>query len=295
MIMPEYLIDTDISEKQVELDVANFLGFASKTIGQFRILDSNENKTGADCEFNSGIPIYIQFKKTYGLNSISKVPYSERKNAALADRLRVYRNKNKLKDNPSLFFELRKKAKNANNLQHNILLSYHRPSLSYAVYVAPLETDLKKYNANLFSSASGVSKGMFPFKYKNYTINMVNMFRFIPFLRGHISIVPHTTVKTHKHAYAYSTSGDDISWHSPSIISRDPSLFSEFIADRFLSVFSESPRQGEEILQHLYGIVTENTHNPQDIFQGSTVSERIHSHGKWLYKMYGINQYILCI
>ena len=56
----------------------------------------------------------------------------------------------------------------------------------------------------------------------------------VPFLKEHVSIVPHEKITTHKHYYSYSITGCEIGWHSPDLISERLSRLS-YILDQEIS------------------------------------------------------------
>src|ERR1043166_7563288 len=125
--VPNYYIRSNLSEKQVEADVAAYLGWCTPVGDEppFRLLDVDETITGADKLFNIGTAIYMQFKKSDGLHPTTTV--STRKNKSQLEEIREFRHQQQLEDNPSLFFQLRAKATTANDFQHNVLLAYERP------------------------------------------------------------------------------------------------------------------------------------------------------------------------
>ena len=114
--MTKYQIKSNLSEKQIEADVAGYFGYCSKS-APFRLLDTDELKTGADKEDitleNNGGLIYIQFKKSEGLRAVSEIQLSNRKNRCKLEDIREFRCRNGLDDNPTLYFKLRNKAKTA--------------------------------------------------------------------------------------------------------------------------------------------------------------------------------------
>lgn len=216
--MPAYHIDSSLTEKQIEADVASYLGWCSKDL-PFRLLDVNEQETGADKLSDITVPIYIQFKKSHGLKPLHLVGIKSRKNESPLQSIRRFRSRHGLADNPSLYFQLRAKADGATDFQHNILYAHHRPQKSYAVYVAPLILDLKKYYNELCEGPRYLDD---PWAWREGRLLTswgpgvwLSRYGLQPFLRRHISIAPHQKVTTHNHYYAFSESGDEVSWHSP--------------------------------------------------------------------------------
>lgn len=241
--MTKYQIKSNLSERQIEADVASYFGWCSKDM-PFRLLDTDELKTGADKEYKSiwGCLIYIQFKKSEGLKSVSEIQLSNRKDRSKLQDIREFRYQHGLDDNPTLYFKLRDKAKTASDFQHNILKKHHKPPYSYAIYVAPLILDKNEYYNALFNSCHLYDRYLLdPFNWRiidNYGIQVI---RHIPFLKNHVSIIPHEIVTNSNHYYAYSQTGTDISWHSPSILEYEPRRLSDFIYKLF------SDKQNEEM------------------------------------------------
>lgn len=85
--MSKYEIKSNLSEKQIEAYVAGYFGWCSEDM-PFTLLDTDELNTGADKEYHPqyGGVIYIQFKKSDGLEPISKVPLSGRKNMSKKEK-----------------------------------------------------------------------------------------------------------------------------------------------------------------------------------------------------------------
>lgn len=295
--VPKYFIKTNLSEKQIEADVAAFFGWCTpKGMTPFRLLDVDELSTGADKKYKGAIAIYMQFKKSEGLQSVRNVMPSTRQNRSPLEAIREFRHQNDLGDEPTLFFQLREKAKTAADLQHNVLLSYEKPDHSRAIYVAPLLLDSNAYNDRLFDSSCRYMYDPFFWKYSGIHIeDWSRHLRTVPFLRAHVSIPPHERVKSHKHYYAYSESGCDISWHSPSIVDEGPSRLSDFIAELLRTAF-----ENQDSMLSLNDLATKirligvnwgfsskanwNDLNPIQI---------LIDHGQWLQKEYGIRQFLL--
>ena len=184
--MTKYQIKSNLSEKQIEADVASYFGWCSKDM-PFRLLDTDELKTGADKEYKSiwGGLIYIQFKKSEGLKSVSEIQLSNRKDRSKLQDIREFRYQHGLDDNPTLYFKLRDKAKTASDFQHNILKKHHKPPYSYAIYVAPLILNKDEYYNALFNSCHLYDRyRLDPFNWRmidNYGIQVI---QHIPFLKG---------------------------------------------------------------------------------------------------------------
>ncbi len=105
-----YVIEGDLTEDQIEADVAQYPGWRAHDL-PFRVHDVNEQLTGADKMCDVVDPIYIQFKKSTGLHSVESLPIKPRSSESALQEIRRFRAGHDLPDNPTLFFELRKQAK----------------------------------------------------------------------------------------------------------------------------------------------------------------------------------------
>ncbi|WP_064967331.1 hypothetical protein [Tenacibaculum ovolyticum] len=236
--MSKYHIKCNFKEKLIEIDISRFFGgFLDKSFSPYYLEDSDEPKTGADLESSFDIlPVYMQVKVSEGLKTITKQPSSKRKNRSNLEDVREFRDNLDLDyaDDYFLFFKLRKMAKTAIDFQHNILMSYTNTGFSHAFYVAPLSINKKEYEKSLFNKNN--YRTINPFYYHHYELKdtkWTSLFGFVPFLRNHISIIPHEEVATDKHYYAYSKSGIDVTWHSPEFISNEPTRLSDAMIDIF--------------------------------------------------------------
>lgn len=292
--MAGYIIKSDFSEKQIEADVATYLGWCTPA-GQtspFRLFDVDEIETGADKRFNAAIAIFMQFKVSNGLLAASKS--SVRKNRSRLEDIRDYRRVHDLHHDPSLYFQLRAPAKNAKDFQHNVLLKYNKANVSRGIYVAPLHLRHQDYEQALFDSSSRFIAS--PFFYEDLVIHSpswTRVYKLIPFLRAHISIVPHESVSSHDHYYSYSRNGSEVVWHSPDVVSEGPSRLSDFMAD-LLSGITESQSDGlsveflaNELDEISFGFGRIDRERPQ------SPSTRLRRHGQWIKEEFGIRQYIL--
>ncbi|WP_161629478.1 hypothetical protein, partial [Serratia fonticola] len=207
------------------------------------------------------------------------------------ESIRQFRNEYQLDQDPTLFFQLHPKAKNASDLQHNVLLSYERQPWSRAIYVAPLLLDKHSYHKAIF-----LSRDRFLHYQIGHSIHqryLISYFGATPFLREHVSIPPHERVLDHKHYYAYSETGTDISWHSPAIVERDASRLSDF----FVKLISTAVNEPDAMLspEVLSGRISEISSVLG--FQADKTSDspiaNIGDHGRWLRDTYGIRQFIL--
>ncbi|WP_140162430.1 hypothetical protein [Billgrantia desiderata] len=239
--MSRYQIKSSLSEKQIESDVSGFFGWISRG-APYRLLDVDEQLTGADKKFyDSGFAFFMQFKASKGLEPASKITPSTRRNRSSLESVREFRQRHGLEDNPSLYFELRAMAKKAADFQHNILMDYANQPYSQAFYVAPLHLDKDEYYNCLFDSANRFKSQPYYYKrYRLYRNDWVSHVGNIPFLKEHISIIPHERVTTHKHYYSYSATGCDIGWHSPEIISERPNRLSDVLRKEIYKCISEN-------------------------------------------------------
>lgn len=296
---PKYQITSNLSEKQIEADVASFFGWCTphEVDTPFRLLDVDEQVTGADKKFDRGSLIYIQFKKSGGLQSISDVAPSSRKGRSQLEDIRIYRNEVGLADSPSLFFQLRAKAKTAEDFQHNILLTYERPPFSRAIYVAPLLLDKEAYHRALHDSATRYLLDPFYYhlRYSISSKHWLSRFSSVPFLREHISIPPHERVAHNNHYYAYSETGTDISWHSPSLIDSGPSRLSDFMVSTFRNAISnpESMRPVEVLANFIKETTSSMSFRDQIAGRNESPLSIIGQHGRWLKENYDTRQFIL--
>lgn len=239
--MSKYEIKANLSENQIESDVSGFFVWMSKN-SPYRLLDIDEQLTGADKKFyDSGFAFFMQFKASKGLEPASKIIPSTRRNRSPLESVREFRHRHGLEDDPTLYFGLRAMAKNASDFQHNILMKYANQQYSQAFYVAPLHLDKDEYYYSLFESASRFRGHPYDYKrYKLYRQDWVSHVGNIPFLKEHVSIVPHERVTTHKHHYSYSGTGCDIGWHSPEIISERPNRLSDVLRKEIDICITES-------------------------------------------------------
>lgn len=281
-------IKSNISETQMEADISNYFGRVSSDT-PLRLWDVDEQLTGADKAFyDQAYAIFMQFKVADGLKSISEVPRSTRKNKGKAEQIRDFRYDNNLNDNPSLVFELRAQAKTAIDFQHNILLEYADTFWSKAFYVAPTHLDVHEYYNSLFTSSGSLH---FPFIWKKRMYHhdvgsWIEDVGFTPFLNEHVSIVPTEKVDVHTHYYSFSKSGSDIAWHSPSIVTRDPSRLSDQLKSIFNDVVLSNEMTNIETIDREFEVITDFEVN-QDPFDNLKVK------AKSFYNQTGIKMFVL--
>lgn len=297
MASPKYVIKGNLSEPQIEADVASYFSWCTPlgSPGPLRLIDVNEPITGADKRFDTGCTIYMQFKKSTGLHSSTTFPVSKSISRSRMEDVREYRALNSLEEDPSLFFQLRKKAKKAYHLQHNVLLSHEIKGLSRAFYVAPLELDKSKYYQTLFNEDFRFHGD--PIWFKRHTAIrerfMVRYLNCSPFLREHVAITPHERVQDHNHFYSYSQTGTDICWHSPQFVGRGPSRLSDVVSsivDNAISTGGESLASLDELSESTWKVSREIGF---DLPRSNDSLGTIKEHGKLIADTYRIRQFVL--
>ncbi|SDG23718.1 hypothetical protein [Chitinophaga filiformis] len=228
-----FTIPSQLSENQIEADVASYLGCITPFWSdRYRLISVDEQATGADKLFDRFFPIYLQFKVSQGLNPDARIlPRFLRQSLS---GIISFRQQNLLAGNPILYFPLRKKAATAQDFQHNILCRLHNPPHQFGLYVAPLTLSLSEYEAALNVKWFRRWWPEDPFMLKEIEIYDPAVSRnlkigYNPFLRHHISIPPHTTVNTEKHHYSFSQSGGDVAWHGGEVLNEDFRLSSQWL------------------------------------------------------------------
>lgn len=228
-----YKIDSQLSENQIESDVSSYLGFITPIWSKrFRLISVDEQLTGSDKLFNRFVPIYMQFKVSHGLNPNGSI-ISRYLNKPLTNII-DYRNQNNLSGNPILYFQLRRQAKTASDLQHNILFHLNKPPEQYALYIAPLTLELTEYENQLSGDWFMKFYTSDPFIRREIEIHEPSTKRNLavglnPFLRHHISIPPHALASTHEHHYSFSKSGGDVAWHGGEVLHGDFRLANQIL------------------------------------------------------------------
>lgn len=245
-----YKLKSELSEDQIEADVASYLGYITPLWSRrFQLKAVDEQLTGADKLFDRFVPIYLQFKVSEGLKPLPFGFDLLSPNRPL-QRIRNFRRKNNISANPTLYFKFRDKAKTAKDFQHNILMSFHQPPKQYAMYVAPLFLLADEYNRSLEVSLMDRLFSIEPYFLREERIFIRTTRRYlglVPFLRGHVSIPPHVNVNTSNHYYSYSKSGGNIAWHSGEKLKGDFRLSTQFI----------------QILQNAYGYENAGFHKEE--------------------------------
>jgi hypothetical protein len=289
-----FKIDSQLNENQIESDVSSYLGFITPIWARrFRLISVDEQLTGADKLFNRFVPIYIQFKVSYGLDPNSSI-LNRFLNKPLTNII-SYRNKNNLSGNPILYFQLRRQAKTATDLQHNILFNLNKPPLQFGLYVAPLTLELTEYESQLSGDWFMKFYPFDPFIQRDLEIHDTFTQRNIavgmnPFLRHHIAIPPHTSVTTHNHHYSFSKSGGDVAWHGGEL------LYGDFrLSAQFLRIMNYSyNRDGFGLTQNQYSDFIDNINREFRIgeysrFNDNSIREKISNFGIDLKEKFQIN------
>ncbi|QNJ98161.1 hypothetical protein [Constantimarinum furrinae] len=292
----KFHIRSELSEKQVEADVATYFGWISPPYNAmpFRLIDVNEQLTGADKRVDLIVPMYLQFKVSHGLTAIDTKFNLNYLSNKPHQRIRKFRKEKQLNDNPTLFFKLREMADNAEDYQHNILLKLNGQENVSAFYVAPLDLKKDSYVKNLFNSMYRFRYHPFDFGVNSiYQRNWVSYFGFVPFLRSHVSIFPHEKVNTARHYYSFDQNGSDIGWHSSEYF-RVVSRLSDTLTNIFDSAFYNkqswlNPYSYIETLESDFGFLNNNNNINSDL----NPIERIQDFGRELYNRYHIKQVLL--
>lgn len=294
---PKYLIRGSLSEPQIESDLAAYFNWCTPIDlnSPFRLIAVNEQLTGADKRFDSGCAIYMQFKKSTGLHPSWAMPISRSKTRSRMEDIREFRALNGLEENPSLFFQLRKKAEKAFHLQHNVLLAHEVKGRSRAFYVAPLELDKSKYYKVLLSDEFRFSGEPIWFR-RNLAIRertLVRYLNFSPYLREHVAITPHERVQDHEHFYSYSQTGTDICWHSPQIVGAGPSRLSDVMSSIVNGVITGRGESITGVAQLLDATLEISERIGLEVPRAKTSWERMAAYGQELAANYNIRQFLL--
>lgn len=299
-----YQEPSDLSEKQIEADVASFFGYMSPFFGKrLRLIDVNEQLTGADkATYTKGRVYYFQFKKPIGLLSATsmKIPLMPRKNESKLMKIRRFRELHALGDFPhSICFPLHgDKTTPINELQHNVLFEYEKPELSRAMYICPTVLKIEDYEkalsrpfwTRIWGSPYSESR-----RQTVYGLAACSEVWRCPFLRGHVTVVPHTKVTSPDHYYSFTKNGTDIAFHSPEIVAGGPERLSDFLHEelrQFITNFEELPTLFDvasavfKISQPILGGETEAPN-------GENYLEWLQSHGRVLLEKHSIRQFII--
>jgi len=294
MTYPKYLIQSDIAEAQVEAFVACFLGWITPAWeSPVRLFAVDEATSGADKLYDSGCALYLQFKKSLGLKPWNSIT---RKNQSPLCAVREFRSESGLKDDPTLFFQLRRKSKTSTDFQHNVLRAYINPPVSHAVYVAPLALSRSEYYQKLFHPRSLM---YLPFEFNRWILiharGKINIQWQVPILRAHISIVPHERVTSSDHYYSFALDGSDVAWHSPEVISRNEQLLSSWLLKRLEGAILQ-PKSLPTISALAQSVAARSGAYKYDgLLTAGNELDFLSAHGKWLRREFSIHQYLLLV
>jgi hypothetical protein len=302
-----YRLECDYRESQIEKQVSRYLGVISTIMGErFHLIDADESRTGADAMLDwKAITFYFQFKRPTGLASVTTVslplsPPGKSKTQAI----RRFRYHHGLTEHPhSLCFQLRKQAKTATELQHNLLWKQHHtgPGI-YATYVCSLQLKLQEYldatsgGINLCPPSSLVCWREVSIVDQSTLLEMLAyIMDDVPAFRAHIAFPPHASVRTHQHHYSFSPQATDIAFHSePQIIHREEHRLSGFLARSLIRAaqsYQTLPTLRRlasilEIRPSLRSVVADESTPPDNAIT------RLRSYGQQLYREHGIRQYV---
>jgi len=289
-----YEFPCELSEKQIEADFASWLGYLSSFLGEYRLLDVNEQATGADKKLPlDGIAYYLQFKKPTALRPLSKTTkHTKREDPRRA--IQRYRHENNLDQAPhSVCFQLRAKATGATDLQHNVLKKLDQSSGCRGLYVCPLEYSSQAYLSTLrddtfhdwfYWSPRGrwlLDAG---------TQHVVRAAETSAFLRGHAAIQPHTVATDHNHYYSFSAQATDLVFHSPELVATGPNRLSDYLAAELRRLGEERWPSVDELAASRVELASELGF---DQSEGETATDRLLSFGRSLHQRHQIRQVLL--
>lgn len=295
------ILKSDLSEKQIEQDVANYFGHISRFFGEFRLLDTDEQLTGADKRFNwQGVAYFIQFKKPTGLSEATRVTRAKPKQPAR--KIRQFRFTEKLDQSPhSVYFGLQPPPNENTELQHNVLFSYECPPLSRAFYVCPTVLSSDEYVKALRYASLDFEFGMpFEFRHPLWVRDGAHVARaaeLCPFLRAHAAIVPHRTVTTSKHHYSFSVQATDVAFHEPTLLGQGPTRLSDLLRSEVLARYSDRDalRNPAGLARHLFKASESWSDGALPAPTPDSHWEWIAQHGHVLREDYGIRQFIALV
>jgi len=295
-----FRIASEMSEKQIEADVSNFFGHYSSHFGSFRLLDVDEQLTGADKQMNwRTVAYFFQFKRPIGLTPLTTVPRKQSKQPLM--RVRVFRHQNLLDQHPySVCFELRDRRDSGTPFQHNVLLRYEQPPISRAIYVCPLSLTEADYVRSMRDDAHD-----FDFPFWDWRHQWVLHGEYVaraaersPFLRGHVSIVPHEEVSSAAHHYSFSKQGTDVAFHQPRLLQARPSRLSDFVAKE-IRRFAANPELMVSV-DHLATTLFEAAQGWSDGALANPGEQEdkiawLEGHGRLLSSVHGIRQMVALV
>lgn len=124
-----------------------------------------------------------------------------------------------------------------------------------------------------------------------YRKNWVSHIEFIPFLKEHISIIPHELVQTHNHYYSYSETGTDLAWHSPELLSEQPTRLSDILAQSVDECINENKFSSFKEIESSLNI-EEEPYFPEESNNLHPI-ERIQSKARHIYRKHRIRLIML--
>lgn len=301
-----YQIISDLAEKQIEADVANYFGRLSPFFGKsLRVLNVNEQVTGADKQYKTkGIAYYFQFKAPIGLKSAasSKIPAKPRKNESKMMGIRRFRSANGLLDHPySICFALHdNEPPTPNLLQHNVLFAHEFPPFSRAMYVCPTVLTEDEYVEEMHVPWWRRPFSRPFYRYEERALRVAGLCQSLsaaPFLRAHATIVPHATVASADHYYSFSRFATDYAFHSPMAIGDgDPNRLSDVLSKQIESIYSDpdSVPRLDDLANRMYSMARENR---LDISVDPPGQQNaiawLQDYGRKIKSLYGLRQVIL--
>jgi len=252
-------IEPNYSEEVVGFALESYLSVFSFPFNRF-ILEpftrSEENWLGADAKLKSQVkgfkPLYMQFKRPFAYPdfSQSKIITDRKKNTP-----------KELETSPHiLFFKLQNKNKGQREYQHNVFYRWRNRLIKYgnidAVYVCPLFLNSSNYRAQFHLTALRNWLRIWrstPFSLRRASIFQSNNrfdFNSLPLISEHITIPPHKLVSDANHYYSFTEKGNEIFFHSPSLLENESHNLAEWLNNQYVGVYN-----GENLIQ------TENSQN----------------------------------
>ncbi len=243
-------------------------------------------------------PFYLQFKRpsAYPDYSRSRI-IKDRKSLSLIVHPRA------------LYFRLRTKTSNQSKLQHNVLYRLQdrlkARGLGAATYVCPLFLDRDTYRYHVHFSA--LLRWLQFWKVAPFDLETVTIrhgrreipFDNIPILKEHVSIPPHDIVASAKHNYSFDESGEDVCFHSPTILPNENGSLALFLKDLSRNfLLGEGQIKEDTANEVLRDLVASLDDSDVSMLHGWTQDDPIgnwFSWGQWLRMKYDVEQFALVI
>lgn len=214
--------------------------------------------------------------------------------------VRRFRHEKDLRQEPySLCFKLRDQRNPEKPLQHNVLLGYERPPYSRAMYVCPTILSETEYTAQLHNDVA-IRFWDKLFYYRDFQILTEpgwasSIVGSVPFLRAHMSIIPHRPVESSDHYYSFSKYANDLAFHSPEILPDTGGRLGDFISSEILKFDRGEKRflRPYELSMEIYKSTPDHIKYSLGEPTDNNASEWISKHGKILREEYEISQLIL--